>query len=329
MTEELKEVSKASKAGFDGIRKALSDDGDGSVVGQLQRLRGSVSDLEKISQQGFERQIREFREFAERMSTAFSEAIIEELKGVIREFNEKISEQFGDNFKQLNLAVGRLLEWQENYKLQLEDLEVSFDKSVEALVATENAIKTIEKSSSAIPVHMEAFSKTNELLVEQLGEMHEGLSSISEMRRNAEGAIPEIAAKIDEMTETIKASVASQKDTIEVMKSTVETSTSELERLIGAIGVEIESSMSEQKEAQKQMLDGLQSALSESLRTTTNHLNDAVVQFDEAMQREIESVVRTMAESLSGVAQKFVEDYHPLLEQTRKIAELSKRVDVQ
>ena len=40
------------------------------------------------------------------MSKAFSEAIIEELKSVIREFNEKISEQFGDNFKQLNLAVG-------------------------------------------------------------------------------------------------------------------------------------------------------------------------------------------------------------------------------
>ena len=44
-----------------------------------------------------------------------------------------------------------------------------------------------------------------------------------------------------------------------------------------------------------------------------------------AMQKEIESVVRTMAESLSGIAQKFVDDYAPLLEQTRQIVEMGKK----
>lgn len=94
--------NQTSKDGFDTLRKALTDDGDSSVAGQLQRLRASFSDLEKATVHGFEAQIREFREFAEHMSRAFSEAIIEELKSVIREFNERISEQFGDNFKQLN-----------------------------------------------------------------------------------------------------------------------------------------------------------------------------------------------------------------------------------
>ena len=73
------------------------------------------------------------------------------------------------------------------------------------------------------------------------------------------------------------------------------------------------------------MLDGLQSALNETLQNATNQLNDAIVQLDEAMQNEIESVVRTMAESLSGIAQKFVDDYAPLLEQTRQIVEIGKR----
>jgi hypothetical protein len=35
------------------------------------------------------------------------------VKDVIREFNEKRSERFGENFKQLNEAIGQVLVWQE------------------------------------------------------------------------------------------------------------------------------------------------------------------------------------------------------------------------
>ncbi|MBT6415959.1 hypothetical protein [Candidatus Puniceispirillum sp.] len=258
------------------------------------------------------------------MSKAFSEAIIEELKSVIREFNEKISEQFGDNFKQLNLAVGQLLQWQENYKAQLEEMKVAFDNSVETIGATEQAITTIEESTRAIPSHMSKLSDTNNQLVEQLVAMHEGLSSISEMRERAEGAIPDIASKIDKMTVTISDAVNSQSQASEQMKDVINTSVQELEGAVGKIGQQIENSLGEQREAQQQMFDGLQSALNESLQTATNHLNDAVVQLDEAMQKQIESILTAMAESLSGITQKFVSDYEPLLDQTRQIVEIGK-----
>jgi hypothetical protein len=44
------------------------------------------------------------------------------LKDVIREFNEKISEQFGENFKHLNDALGQILVWQERYRQQLSEM---------------------------------------------------------------------------------------------------------------------------------------------------------------------------------------------------------------
>lgn len=316
---------QTNKDGFDTLRKALTDDGDSSVAGQLQRLRASFGDLEKATVHGFEAQIKEFRDFAEHMSKAFSEAIIEELKSVIREFNEKISEQFGDNFKQLNEAVGRLLEWQENYRQQLEQLKANFDNSVEAITATEKAISEIEKATASIPEHTAKFSEANDQLIDQLKLMHEGLGSIAEMRNRAEGAIPEISKRINEMTETIAGAVENQRDATEAIKGVVQTSTEELQKSVDAISGQIETSIGEQREAQQQMLDGLQSALNETLQNATNQLNDAIVQLDEAMQNEIESVVRTMGESLSGIAQKFVEDYTPLLEQTKQIVELGKR----
>lgn len=322
VSAQVAEANETNKVGFEALRTALIDDSDSSIAGQLQRLRAGFSDLEKTTISGFEGQIKEFRNFSEHMSKAFSEAIIEELKSVIREFNEKISEQFGDNFKQLNEAVARLLEWQKNYKDQMEEMKKSFDKSIEAIGASEKAISKIEEASRAIPDYLNSLAEANTHLIEQLAEMHEGLLSIAQMREGAENAFPKISNKIEEMTDTIAQSVNAQRESVNNIQNAVEESTTEMQAIVATIGSEIEKSLGEQRQAQQQMFDGLQQALNESLQTATNHLNDAVVQLDEAMQREIESVVRTMAESLSGLAQKFVSDYTPLLEQTRQIVEL-------
>jgi len=47
------------------------------------------------------------------------------LEGIVREFNHNLTEQFGDNFKQLNEAVAKMIIWQENYKTQIAKNEES------------------------------------------------------------------------------------------------------------------------------------------------------------------------------------------------------------
>jgi len=291
------------------IEPALPDEGVTAedLLQALESIEQRIEASREVTQAGFEAQILEFKQFAEHMSKAFSDAIIEELKGVIREFNDKMSEQFGENFKQLNEAVGRLLEWQENYRTQLEDLKRSFDTAVESLLETEAAITKVEQATRSIPEHAQQLADASQALNAQIEKLYQGLSSIEEMRTRAEGAIPDIAGRIDAMTNTISASVEEQRQTVEAVKET------------------ISSSLIEQQTTQQQMLEGLQSAFNETLQTAMNHLNDAVKELDEAMQAEIENTVRTMAESLSGTAQKFVSDYDSLLEQVRLIVEVGKK----
>ena len=57
-------------------------------------------------------------EFARTVAENNCRALIDVLKDVIREFNEKRSERFGENFKQLNEAIGQVLVWQERYRQQ-------------------------------------------------------------------------------------------------------------------------------------------------------------------------------------------------------------------
>jgi len=265
--------------------KAHEEDQGQEVIQTLKRMVHAIEENQKITKFGFEAQITEFRNFSEHMSKAFSEAIIKELKAVIREFNEKISEQFGENFKQLNIAVGRLLKWQDKYRIHLEILQKSFDQALNGIQESERSIFAIEKSSSVIPKHMEKFNEVNTQLNQRLLDLHQGLSSIAEMRDKAENAFPEIANNIDKMTTIIGESV----------------------------------------EKQAAVLEASTSQMTDSVNMAFEQLNSSVVQLDEAMQKEIENIVQAMAESLSGITQKFVSDYTPLLEQTRRIIEISER----
>ena len=68
----------------------------------------------------------DFRDFAEKVTEDGSNALIKALEEVMRDFNAKINEQFGENFKQLNEAVTALLEWQKEHKKQVEELTEIF-----------------------------------------------------------------------------------------------------------------------------------------------------------------------------------------------------------
>ena len=63
-----------------------------------------------------------FDRYAENIAETNSKALVSALSEVVRDFNVKINEQFGDNFRQLNSGVERLVSWQVQYESQLKAL---------------------------------------------------------------------------------------------------------------------------------------------------------------------------------------------------------------
>ena len=111
----IEEASEQEQEALDKLRKAVSAESDSSLLTQVQKLRTDFKD-------GQNELIREFRQFAQTMADNNSKALIEALEKVIRDFNTQLTEQFGENFKQLNQAVGALLTWQENYRHHIENI---------------------------------------------------------------------------------------------------------------------------------------------------------------------------------------------------------------
>jgi len=84
------------------------------------------------------------------LSKGATEEIINALQSVIKNFNSNLTQQFGGNFDKLNKAVFKLVEWQDNYKNHVEDMENRFEKSTSSIENAEKSIVTISKSNENI-----------------------------------------------------------------------------------------------------------------------------------------------------------------------------------
>ncbi|PNV83700.1 MAG: hypothetical protein C0627_03955 [Sulfurimonas sp.] len=61
------------------------------------------------------------------------EEVIYALEEVVKDFNKNLTEQFGDNFKQLNEAVKNMILWQDNYKSYIIESEQSISHIIKEL----------------------------------------------------------------------------------------------------------------------------------------------------------------------------------------------------
>lgn len=217
---------------LDDLVNAIGRDGDNSMLGQIRLLRVDFSDNHKkqqeilasqheqtqknlsmqtehlqnvlqLAQQNhaekelFEDKLwSEMQKVTDSLAQSATEQIIDALRQVIQDFNEKITEQFGENFKQLNTAVGNLLTWQENYKVQLEQMVEQYQQGVQAIDTTKGAVQAIEASSSVIPEHMKALDNVIINNQQQLDELTEHLFTFEKIRESAVNSLPEIQQHI-------------------------------------------------------------------------------------------------------------------------------------
>lgn len=150
----------------------------------------------------------------ESLSKSPTEHVIESLKEVTREFNTIIIEQFGDNFKQLNQAVGQLLTWQENYREQLEDMNEQYRISVTTLEKSEQAVSSISHSTEIIPQHMQSLHQVLQSNQAQIEELHRHLKAFEDIKENAVNALPEIENLIKKLVKDLDSSGSSFVDVI-------------------------------------------------------------------------------------------------------------------
>ena len=302
---DAQQFNADGKQALDKIRSSIAGEEDSSLLTQVQKLRTTIidgnSELKEVTRSGLELLIREFQTFAETMAENNSKALIEALEEVMRDFNAKINEQFGDNFKRLNEAVEALLEWQDKYREHVETLTAQFEIALKGVEATRAALAEIAKNALTIPPTMDALSKLLESLQAQVAELERHLEAFSHLRTQAGEAFPIIEKNLTSLTEdvskTFKESAASIQETI-----------------------------NEQSREIRGTVADMRQGFSQTITESNEVLQNQISELDKSMQEEVKRVVELMGSHLATLSNKFVEDYGPLTDKLRRVVELGRHV---
>lgn len=271
---ELREITK----GTSQVRDALVGDGDSSLSTQFSKLRN------------------DFRDFAEKVSEDGSKALVEALESVIKDFNEKISEQFGDNFKQLNEAVGAQLEWQQEHKEQVRALTEAFLAAQTGIDAVQKSVQLIEGSTQEIPEHMDKIATVFETTDERMKQLYEGLSSLDEMRKNAENAIPSIREQITTLTEGLKQSIQDELSVIDKQFGSMRDSQIETQQTIKNLTNGLNDLMASSFDHSEKMYAEQQSKF-QGVLDSLNIAADTVLDSTKKVGAEVEAIVKDFSDS--------------------------------
>ena len=221
MLQQNEQLTKQA-ANLEKLHLAIAGDGSDTLTGQIRLLRQSQDDNHKAlvrevdrqstaaealgthaeaQRQRFDAFARELseqmHEFAEMMSKSATEQVINALKEVIQDFNNQLTEQFGENFKALDASVKSLVEWQENYRQQLEEMRDQYAQGVTAITDTEKSVANISTSASAIPETMSGLETLLTTTQRQLADLDAHLTAFADMRDKAVEAVPQINAQVE------------------------------------------------------------------------------------------------------------------------------------
>jgi len=325
----LKNIDETIREGNKNIKDALTGEGDSSLSTQFGKLRN------------------DFRDFADKVSEDGSQKLIEALQEVIKDFNQKISEQFGENFKKLNEAVGALLVWQKEHKDHIEKLTEAYEKTTTGIEDINKSFKDIQVSTEKIPDSMQSIEKVFDSTNERIEEMYNGLKSLSDMRQKAEESLPFIQEQITNMTDGLKQSVDTQIDNMQknmlsmddyankqnehyaslganltmAADNIYEQSKKSSENLEGAVkdvSDNFKSLIAQFGEAQKEYNNDMKANLDGQVNDTQEALNEAIQEVNNKMNDQLNSSLKVLGNNLESISQGLSDGYAKSTEQINK-----------
>jgi len=119
----------------------------------------------------------------EKLAEGATEEIIKALENVIQDFNQNLTEQFGDNFRQLNESVKNMILWQENYKNAINEMEKAIKLSLESIILADDKLSNMTDNYQKIDIthkNLTQIIKTNDNQIRNIEIFLEKLGSIGE-----------------------------------------------------------------------------------------------------------------------------------------------------
>ena len=284
------------------LQQSLAGKEDSTLLSQVKLLRQETG-------YGLKAVYSSLENYMERMADNNSKALIEALKKVIRDFNAKINEQFGDNFKQLNSAVERILVWQEAYRQQMAEMIDQQRATTENMSIAAVRYSELVQQAERFSIIAAGLQTLLTALENQREHLHGSLTHLGNLLKAAGDGVPRLEEKITELTRQIEASVRNTSETLAAASR-------ELTR-------NVQDSHSEMRRILTQSAADVHREVNSHLQQLSAQTREQVVALDRALSEELTKSIRTLGEHLTALSGRFVEDYRPLTESLRALTHLA------
>ena len=278
---------------LNGIQEALTGEDESTVFTQLQELISTVS--EKVG------------EIAAKVGEVATGQLIEALREVIRDFNKNLTEQFGENFKQLNAAVGKTVEWQEQYRQQMDELAKEFRMAAESVEQSRIALASVAESLMTIEDQSESLVSIAEKLDPILHTLNDQLEAFSALRQKAHEAFPLIENRLNDLTtgfsNTVETAIADSHASMETQRATLATQADWLQRTTSETNQHVIELTTHFSDTIKTSIDASQDSMHQQRETLTNQLE----QLETAMMtsnQQIHQTINNIRDQLDGVFER-------------------------
>lgn len=286
------------------MRNSLSGQEEGSLLTQIKLQRQETND--RLSQL-----TNSFDKFSEQMVENNQKAIIDALRQVISDFNSKLTEQFGENFKQLNSAVEKLVIWQENYRLELDQIKQYQESTSADMKASAEAFSLIVSRSEQFADTAERLGDLLEALEEQQDIIFEQEETLNEVLLSLKDVTPQFAAKVDQMLSELSAGV--QK---------IQTETGDAAR---SLANQLQSTNAEMKALLTDTIRDAQNELRTGLTESQATIKESVLALDKALETELNKSLEGLGRQLASLSGQFAKDYSKLVERWQELLRLPDR----
>ena len=264
LLKELRELKTDSNQRLEQLREDNNKHLEQARVDSNQRL----DELRKDTNDRLNDLTNAQKEAFDKIAKSSSDDLVNALKEVIKDFNAKINEQFGDNFKELNQAVGELLVWQKQYK---EYIETSTETLAEITQNTQKVAASfgeVVSNSASITDNLEGFVNNARYFKDIAESLENTLSGLDSQR----SAIQEQLSILSMLVTTASNDLPEIGNQVLAVATTMRNSANEFNSTVA----QLSDNTKNQTEA---LTNGIEEALSQSLTTLGGQLTAMTEKF--------------------------------------------------
>lgn len=251
---------------LNSIQSSLAGREDSSLLSQIKLMRQDQSDQLGQLRQSMDN-------FMKNMAEQGTQALVNALENLVRDFDSKINAQLGESFHQLNDALGKVLVWQESYQAQMTNMVALQKEATGLLDPISRGLGALSERSLETQKLLEALKGSIEQINQDRTAMEESLKGLGQLLSKAGEGLPQVERKIMELAGQMEKGV---EYTTKILGDTIEASTKRAEAQIVALDKGMEAELTRALTGLGRQLTALSQKFVEDYTPLTERLRELV-----------------------------------------------------